>query len=94
MPFVLIRHKVTDFATWKAAYDDPATMRKDAGSMGGQVLRNADDPQEITILLEWDSIENGRAFAASTDLAGAMERAGVADQPDIFFLNENERSEF
>ena len=45
MPFILVRHTVADFATWKPAYDEHAAMRKDAGSKGGQVLRSADNPQ-------------------------------------------------
>ena len=31
--------------------------------------------------------EQARAFVSSEDLRAAMERAGVADQPDIFFLD-------
>ncbi len=37
-----------------------AAVRKGAGSKGGLVLRNADDPTHVTILLEWDSLANGR----------------------------------
>ena len=51
MPFILVRHTVADFATWKPAYDEHAAMRKDAGSKGGQVLRSADNPQEVVVRL-------------------------------------------
>jgi heme-degrading monooxygenase HmoA len=54
-------------------------------------LRNADDPNELLILLEWDSLENARRFADAADLREAMQRAGVADQPDVYFLEEIER---
>ena len=93
MPFILVRHTVADFATWKPSYDEHATMRKDAGSKGGQVLRSADDPQEVVVLLEWDNLQNAQAFAGSADLRAAIEKAGVVGQPDIMFLEEVERSE-
>jgi heme-degrading monooxygenase HmoA len=53
-------------------------------------LRNADDPNELVILLEWDSVENARQFAIADELREAMQRAGVADQPDVYFLEEIE----
>jgi heme-degrading monooxygenase HmoA len=93
MPFILVRHTVADFATWNPAYDEHATMRKDAGSKGGQVLRSADNPQEVVVLLEWDNLQNAQAFAGSAGLQAAMEKAGVVGQPDILFLEEVERSE-
>ena len=93
MPFILVRHTVADFATWKPAYDEHAAMRKDAGSKGGQVLRSADNPQEVVVLLEWDNLQNAQAFAGSAGLQTAMEKAGVVGQPDILFLEEIERSD-
>ncbi len=54
-------------------------------------MRNADYSNELVILLEWDSLENARRFANADDLREAMQRAGVADQPDVYFLEEVER---
>ena len=68
-------------------------MRKDAGSKGGQVLRIADDPQEVVVILEWENLQNAEAFASSTDLRTAIEKAGVVDQSDVLFLKDAERSD-
>jgi quinol monooxygenase YgiN len=54
------------------------------------LFRNADNPDEIVIFFEWDKIEKARKFAQSEDLKKAMERAGVIDKPDIYFLEEIE----
>jgi hypothetical protein len=35
-------------------------------------------------------IEKARQFAQSEDLRETMQRAGVADQPDVYFLEEVE----
>ena len=77
--------------TWKPIFDEHGDTRKASGSSGGYLLRNADDLHELVILLRWDSLDKARRFAPSEDLRKAMERAGVADQPTIFFLDEVDR---
>ena len=43
------------------------------------------------ILLEWDSSENARHFVNADATREAMQRAGVTDEPDVYFLEEVER---
>jgi heme-degrading monooxygenase HmoA len=69
-------------------YDEHGATRKASGSAGGRVFRSADNPNEVVILLEWDDLEKARQFAQSEDLRQTMQRAGVVDQPDVYFLNE------
>ncbi len=52
MPFLLVRHKVTDFATWKPVFDEHGATRQASDSNGGLVLRSADDPNEVVLLLD------------------------------------------
>ena len=92
MPYLLVRHKVEECQRWKPVFDhDHGATRARSGSKEGRILRNADDPNELLILLEWDSLENARRFTDADDLREAMQRAGVADQPDVYFLEEVER---
>ncbi len=86
MPYILIRHKVADYPKWKPVFDEHGATRQASGSRGGQLFRNANDPNELVILLEVDDLEKARQFAQSEDLRQTMQRAGVADQPDIYFL--------
>ena len=41
MPYVLVRHKIEDYAKWKPVFDEDATARRASGSKGGQLFRNA-----------------------------------------------------
>ncbi len=59
--------------------------------MGGLLFRNSDDPDEIVFLMEYSDLDKVRQFVDSQDLKDAMERAGVADMPDIYFLDEADR---
>lgn len=88
MPALLVRHKVTDYATWKQVFDDHEDVRRAYGCQGGRLFRNAADPNETVMLFEWDILDRARLFTQSDDLRDAMARAGVADQPDIWFLEE------
>lgn len=88
MAYLLVRHKVRDYHDWKPGFDDHGSTRKAQGSRGGMVFRNADDPNELLILMEWDNLENARQFADSDDLKEKMEEVGVTDRPDIYFLEK------
>jgi heme-degrading monooxygenase HmoA len=92
MASIVVRHKVKDYATWKAGYDDNGPTRKAAGCQGTVVYRSADDPSEVVIVFEWDSVENAKQFAGSDELREKMEEVGVIDRPDMYFLNEVDKT--
>jgi hypothetical protein len=75
MPYVLIRHKVADFARWKTVCNAHVGARKTGGSRGARLLRNGDDPSEVVILPEWSDLDSARRCAGSKDLRQAMARA-------------------
>jgi len=91
MPYLLVRHKVEDYAKWKPLFDEHAEVRKSMTSKGGFVFRNADNPNEVFVLIEVEDLDTARQFTQSDELRTAMEKSGVIDQPDVFFLNEEDR---
>ncbi|MBA4313524.1 MAG: cyclase [Chlorobiaceae bacterium] len=92
MSYVLVRHNVEEFSKWKSLYDKHSETRKAGGSKGARVFRNANNPNEAVLLFEWNDIENARKFTQSDDLRQRMQEAGVTGKPDIFFLDEVERT--
>jgi len=92
MPALLIRHRVTDFATWKPVFDEQDATRRAHGCRGGRLFRNAADPHEMLILLEWDDPERARLFAQSDDLREELTRADVVDEPDLWCLEETDQA--
>ena len=91
MATLLIRHRVRDYARWKVAFDAHAPERAVAGSLGGRVFRDGDDPEEVVVLLEWDDLDRARDFAEREDLAPIMEGAGVLGEPEFLFLADVDR---
>ncbi len=57
-----IEHAITDFATWKVAFDRFAGRRAEAGVTGHQLQQPQDEPAYIVVRLDFASIEQALAF--------------------------------
>ena len=52
------------------------------------VFQSVDDPNDVTVTHDFATAEAAKAFTGSSELRSAMENAGVAAPPTIWFLNE------
>ncbi len=50
------------------------------------MYQDVNDPNQVTLLLEWSNEEDARSFMESTELKQAMEQAGVQGRPDVHVL--------
>jgi hypothetical protein len=57
-----IEHAVSDFATWKQAFDRFAEARQQAGVLSHRIRRPVGDPHYLVIELEFDAEENADNF--------------------------------
>jgi len=88
MNYLLIRHKVADFAKWKPVYDAHGPARANAGLKEERLLRSIDNPNEVVLLFSAQDLDKAKQFAASDELRQRMQQAGVTDKPDLWFLND------
>lgn len=88
MPSLLIRHRVKDYAAWHRVFRDEADTRRANGGQREVFFRNAADPNELWLLLEWDDLFRAQLFVTSDELLDALDRAGVTDRPDYWYLEE------
>ena len=86
MPHLLIHHKVQDFATWKAGYDEHKPARDAAGLEELHLLQGAEDPNEVVILFSAADLAKVREFVQSEDLKETMTRVGVLGTPTLVEL--------
>jgi hypothetical protein len=82
---MFVRHPVSDYAKWRRAYDDFDGTRTKMGASGHDVYRSVDDPNDVTVWHDFATIDAARAFADSGELKTAMQNAGVAGPPTIWF---------
>jgi hypothetical protein len=62
MTTVHIEHPISDFTTWKAAFDRAAPIRAEHRVRGFEIFRPVDDPAYVVIWLELDSVDDANAF--------------------------------
>ena len=83
MVHVLVHHKVADFGLWKETFDGQLNTRKAGGETGFRLFQSVEDPRDVTLLLDWDSVEHARRFMHSNELRDVMQKAGVVGAPDV-----------
>ncbi|CAL9335156.1 hypothetical protein C1708_32140 [Streptomyces sp. DH-12] len=62
MPTLHIEHPITDFDTWKNAFDRFAPARENAGVRHHRVQRPVDDPAYIVVDLDFDEVADAERF--------------------------------
>ncbi len=88
MVHVLVRHKVADYNRWKEVFDSHLNTRKHAGETAFRIFHTVDDPREVVLFFDWESIEQARKFMNSDELRKAMQQAGVEGAPDVQYIED------
>lgn len=57
-----IEHPVTDFGTWKAAFDRFAEARSKSGVRSHRVLRPVDDARYVVVDLDFQTVDEAERF--------------------------------
>ena len=84
------RIRVADYVTWKKNFDASDEHRKQAGEKSYQLFRAADDPNDLTLLCEWQSVEQARQFLESPELRQMQTESGVMEMPHTMTLTHIE----
>ena len=90
MPYIMIRHKVANYAKWKRAVNVFAPFRKASGEKCFYVCRGSKDANDLLVWCEWDTTARMKKFAKSAELRKAMKGAGVISKPEISFHGKME----
>jgi hypothetical protein len=59
-----IEHPISDFVSWKAAFDRAAPLREKGHVRAYDIHQPVDDPAYVIVRLEFDNEANARAFLA------------------------------
>lgn len=83
MAHVFIQHQVDDYDTWRPHFDADKAGREAAGARDVAVLRDADDPNSVWMVIETDPsiIE---PMMNDPERGAAMQAAGVVSQPQVW----------
>jgi len=87
MATLFVRHPVADYTAWRKVYDELDATRKSLGVTGDGVYQLDGNPNDVTVYQDFATMEAARAFAGSSELREAMQRAGVQAAPEIWFTD-------
>ena len=90
MPYVMISHKVANYAKWKRGVKAFADFRKASGEKCFYACRTSKQPNEVMVWCEWDTGARMKKFVNSAELRQAMEKAGVVGKPEVSFFDKME----
>jgi hypothetical protein len=76
MAFMVLNLQTEDYDAWKPMFDADPAGRKEMAK--GHILsRNADDPNEVFIRVEFDSVEDAKTFRERLLASGALDNPNV-----------------
>ena len=62
MPTLVVTHVVRDFDAWKEMFESDPLGREASGVRAHRILRAADDPNDLTIELDFDTTEEAEGL--------------------------------
>ena len=87
MTYLNVRQTITDYDKWRLGFDANEPIRVAAGATGvPHIYRDVDNPNTVSIMMEWDSVDNARRFMHSPELEEASRKAGVIGMPERYLL--------
>jgi hypothetical protein len=90
MFYVMIRHKVANYAKWKRVVKSAAKWRKASGEKCFYVCRNSGNSNDLLVWCEWDTAARAKKFLKSAELRKRMKEAGVVGKPGISMWDKME----
>ena len=88
MTHMFVRVTVDDYGTFREAYDTAEPIRQSAGSTGNSVYQAVDNPNEITVRIEFPSVDAAKQYSTSDELRECMQAVGIEGPPTIWFVND------
>jgi hypothetical protein len=91
-----VEHAISDFETWKRAFDSDPVQREQSGVRRYRVFRPDDDPNYILLDLEFDTSGEAQSFQAKLEGLWGSGRAAPAlvGKPEARILQTVESKEY
>lgn len=94
MVTIVLRFRVRDYTRWREIFVSREALRREAGCLGRRVFRDAGDPEQVVVVLDWDEAARYEAYAATgivqtgegrarADIAGLSEEWRLTEVEDL-----------
>ena len=82
MAFMLTRIQVGDYDAWKPMFDKDEPGAR-GSAKGYRILRSVDNPGEVTLLIEFASVDDAKVGRERLLASGVLDRFADKDLPKI-----------
>jgi hypothetical protein len=79
--------KTDDYEGWKRMFDSDPVGRKEAAK-GHRVMRSVDDPNEVFLRVDFDSVDDAQAFRERLLASNALDRITIVKEPTVVDVAE------
>ena len=83
MAFIITRINVGDYDRWKPMFEQDAPGAR-SEAKGHRLLRNADAPNEVFIMIEFGSAHQAQVAREKLLASGVLDRFDDKDDPKVF----------
>ena len=83
MTLLVGRFRIHDYDTWKREKFDPDPAGRREVANGYRIMRNADDPTEVFVQVEFDSVDAARTFRDQLVRSDAFVGVEVLTEPTV-----------
>jgi quinol monooxygenase YgiN len=80
---LIVRRQLKDYDAWQAMVTDADPTRREYGSLGGRAYRNAQDPNEVYLVFEWDDAKPYQAYFERPDVQEALQASGTTEVIEV-----------
>ncbi len=94
MYILRIEHPVPDFDGWKQAFDSDPVGREKSGVRRYQILRALDNPNQVMIDLEFDTVGQAEALLAAMRVVWGRVQGQIIMNPQAQIVERVETVEY
>jgi quinol monooxygenase YgiN len=76
--YFIVKRKLKDYASWKSMLQDKG-LRREKGSKGATVYRNAKKPDEVFLVFEWDDHKSYLDYINLPEVQKALSETGTTE---------------
>lgn len=82
------RIEVADYDGWKAIFDEHDDTRKDNGQTSVQLFRDIENPNIVTLISRWESMEGFQAYQQTVDVEAAQKQGSMIANYGMALMSE------
>lgn len=86
MAAICVENSVADYTKFRVHFDNNARMRTEAGMTNPRVFRNADNPNNVLVMVDVADPLKARQALVNPEYRAAMKDAGIVGAPKIHII--------